>query len=387
MSRHARTQKPNRTKKSSHPPIFLPDRHTIPNQTSIMSAEDITTLQRTVGNQQVLHLLREQSIIAREPAIALGLLNPAEVQSAISYHTSQPWKYTPSIIMQIQEEVGTTPTGKMTTVDVQAVAARQKAMNDAGETPELVVDGKAGPRTLPSIFKIGLAKQKSINQYSDKAQEILANPNKKTDQELALDLCAEANARLAALKIPPLEIEITPEIGGRGTFRAREWKLLLNTIQFTDDNFKDLKKTTATIYHEARHAEQAYRIAQMLAGKGNSVAAIVLETGIKKDIAEDAVQKPTQPGTMEALIAEGWHESLHSDTGKAKIRKNNAAMDKAFAEREAAKKAYEANPTPENKAKLEAAKAAYQKTIDTHEDFPHEFDAERASDKVKKQLG
>jgi hypothetical protein len=90
---------------------------------------------------------------------------------------------------------------------------------------------------------------------------------------------------------------------------------------------------------------------------------------------------------MEAVIAEGWYDSLISAEGVERIQKNNAVMDKAFAARKVAREAFDADPSPENRAKKEAAEAAYDKTVDEHDDLPHEFDAERMEDKVKKQLG
>lgn len=346
---------------------------------------EILNLQRTLGNQQLLNYIYRQPV---SPTTTTGLLTPAQVQSAIAYHMNQPWRYTPNIIMQIQAEVGTPPTGRMTAVDVQAVGNRQKQMNDAGEKPPLAVDGKAGPRTLPSIFKIGLAKDDSISAYSEKAKDLLANQGDKSDEEVALALCDEVNKSLQAQNIPPLNIETKEPIGGRGVFRASEWKLLLSPRQFNEEHLKNMTETTSTIYHEARHAEQAYRIAQMLAGKNHTASQIVIKTGLNPIIAEIAARPENhiQPNTMEAVIAEGWFDSLHSEAGKKKIQQNNAAMDKAFTEREAAQKAYDANPTPENKAKLEQAKLAYQKTLDVHKDMPHEFDAERVEDKVEKQL-
>ena len=55
--------------------------------------------------------------------------------------------------------------------------------------------------------------------------------------------------------------------------------------------------------------------------------------------------------------------------------------------RVAAREAFDADPSPENKAKKEAAEAAYDETVEEHDDLPHEFDAERMEDKIKKRVG
>jgi hypothetical protein len=375
----------------THTPLSSKTLHSSPAE---LSSHDIIELQRTIGNQKVIQLFRNQGdTIAREgdapTETATGLLSALQVQSAINYYTAQPERYTKSIIEQIQVEVGTFPNGKMAAVDVQAVAKRQQEMNDAGEKPTLKVDGMAGPRTLPAIFKIGLAQDDSLNSYTEKAKDLLSNRGSKTDEEIAIELAEKVNSELEAKKIPPLKIDTKEQIGGRGAFRNTEWKLLLDPRQFTDPKLRNMQETTATIYHEARHAEQYYRIAQMLGGRGYSGKRIHAETGIEIEVAKEAARPENhlKRGTMEAVIAEGWHDSLIIAEGVERIQKNNAAMDKAFAARKAAREAFDADPSPENRAKKEAAEAAYDKTVDEHDDLPHEFDAERMEDKVKKRVG
>ena len=126
----------------------------------------------------------------------------------------------------------------------------------------------------------------------------------------------------------------------------------------------------------------------MLAGKGFTETQIVTKTGIRADIVAIACMPANHllPGTMDALIAEGWFDSIFSEEGRAKISENNADLDEAYAEREAAQAAYDANPTPENEAKLEAAKAKYQHRLDVYFDMPHEFDAGRVENKVDKAM-
>jgi hypothetical protein len=346
-------------------------------------------LQRVIGNQAVQRLLIARAVDAPELEAApttTDLLSKAQVQKALSFYTSQPQRYTRKIIMDIQFEVGAVPTGKMTEVDVQAVARRQQEMNDAGEKPVLKVDGMAGPRTLPSIFKIGLAKDEELDAFTDTASALLADPQGKSDEEIALELVADANKRMDEQKIPPMKIDTKQELVGRGAFNAETWQLLLDKRQFTDPVLRNMKDMTGTIYHEARHAEQNWRIAQMQAGRGFSAKRINDETSINLDIAKLAVKDPLKPGTMEAVIAEGWHDSLFSDAGFAKRQQNNKELKAAFDARQAARKANKENPSPANQAKQEAAEAHFDKIVAEHDDLPHEFDAERLEDRVEKAL-
>ena len=288
--------------------------------------------------------------------------------------------------MDIQFEVGTAPTGRMTALDVQAVAKRQHEMNDAGEKPVLKIDGKAGPRTLPAIFKIGLAKDEALDAYSEKASALLTDSQGKSDEDIALELAADVNKRLQEQKIPPMKIDTKQELAGRGAFDARPWQLLLDKRQFTDDMLRNMKDTIATIYHEARHAEQHFRIAQMLAGRRLSPERIHKDTGINLDIAKLAFKDPLKPGTMEAVIAEGWHDSLFGDAGLEKRTRNTKEIKAAFDARQAARKANKENPSPQNQARQTAAEARFEKAIAEHDELPHEFDAERLEDRVEKKL-
>jgi len=368
----------------------------LPSTTSPQKHDDdsktahVLQLQRVIGNQAVQRLLIARAVEGDAPSLDTTTssddLSKPQVQSALAFYTSQPQRYTRNIIMDIQFEVGTAPTGRMTALDVQAVAKRQHEMNDAGEKPVLKIDGKAGPRTLPAIFKIGLAKDEALDAYSEKASALLTDSQGKSDEDIALELAADVNKRLQEQKIPPMKIDTKQELAGRGAFDARPWQLLLDKRQFTDDMLRNMKDTIATIYHEARHAEQHFRIAQMLAGRRLSPERIHKDTGINLDIAKLAFKDPLKPGTMEAVIAEGWHDSLFGDAGLEKRTRNTKEIKAAFDARQAARKANKENPSPQNQARQTAAEARFEKAIAEHDELPHEFDAERLEDRVEKKL-
>ena len=350
----------------------------------------VLQLQRVIGNQAVQRLLIARAVAADAPTLDTAsstyFLSKPQVQSALAFYKSQPQRYSRNIIMDIQSEVGTPPTGRMTALDVQAVAKRQQEMNDAGEKPVLKIDGKAGPRTLPSIFKIGLAKDEALDAFSEKASALLTDSQGKSDEDIALELAADVNKRLEDQKIPPMKIDTKQELAGRGAFDAGPWQLLLDKRQFIDDTLRNMKDTSATIYHEARHAEQHFRIAQMLAGRRLSPERIHKDTGINLDIAKIAFKDPLKPATMEAVIAEGWHDSLFGDAGLAARTRNTREIKAAFDARPAARKANKENPSPQNQAKQVAAEDRFDKAVAEHDELPHEFDAERLEDRVEKKL-
>jgi hypothetical protein len=337
-------------------------------------------LQRLLGNQAVQRLL-----VARQKDAA-GPLTPAQVQSAIAYYAGRPQHYTPEIIMEIQMAVGTTPTGRMTAVDVQAVAKRQQELNLVAG-PKLKIDGKAGPRTLPSIFKFGLAEETSVSDYTKKAKEIWDKKDGTSEETKAEAIVNDlVNKRLEALKIPRVDFKIV-SIGSRGAFSPSDWQLKLDPLQFQPGKFHDLRDTTATIYHEARHAEQDFRIGQLLARQGKRAEQINAMTGLNLDVATKAVHAKDDMTPMQALIAQGWFDSLHSAAGRERHRRISEELRKSFKAREAACDAFKKDPTPKNKSKLEKAKARFSKAVAEHDDMPHEFDPERLEARVEELFG
>jgi len=346
---------------------------------------DVLDLQRLTGNRSVQRLL-----VLRDPnttvlAPPTPLLSNAQVVRAISFYRSQPARYTPDIIKQIQAAVGTVPTGTITEVDVQAVAKKQTELN-VNARPALKVDGMAGPRTLPSIFKIGLAKDDTLSSYTTESAKLWKDKTK-TEPEIAKQLVDTLlNDRLAALDAPPVKFKIVHDLGDRGVFSPKDWELQLDDLQFQPGPKHDLKQTTSTIYHEGRHAEQNFKVAQMLAGKKRTVDQIIVETGINPDVAKKAVLKPLARGAMEAVIAEGWHDSLNSAAGREKEGRVSAELDAATKAREKAQKDFDADPSPANRAKLDQAKARRAKAVAEHDDLPHEFDAERLETRVEQEF-
>jgi hypothetical protein len=376
-------------------PSHLPSRP--PSSLDHLTPANILALQRTLGNRAVQRLLaaRQPATDTLDPATTLDpvaapdverdLLSPAQVARAIGFYRAQPARYTPGIIKQIQEAVGTDPTGTITAVDVQAVAKRQARLN-LTETPALKVDGMAGPRTLPSVFKIGLAKDDPLATFTAEAAKRWKDKTKSEEviaQEVVDKLLTD---RLNALDIPKVPLKILDDLGTRGAFSSGAWELKLDRLQFRPGPKHDLKATTASIYHEGRHAEQAFKVGQMLAGRKRTAAQINAETGLNLEVAKQAVLKPLAPGTMEAVIAEGWHDSLDSDAGIEARRRNSVELKAASRARDAAQAAFDKDPSPANAAKLAKAEARFDKAVAVHDDLPHEFDAERLEARVEKEF-
>ncbi|HWO21443.1 MAG TPA: hypothetical protein VNO30_21895 [Kofleriaceae bacterium] len=310
-----------------------------------------------------------------------GLLSARDVADAIHFHTAQPWKYTKAVIIDIQSAVAVAPTGVMDAATVQAIAARQAAVNaERKPTPLLKVDGKAGPRTLPILKPVGLATDEAIDEYVADIGELGDTLNEAKFATRAELLRMELNKRLAAAGVPAITkpVEIDRFLSD---FTPAKWTLRLSAAALADP-----KRAAAMAYHEARHAEEYFRIARMLAGKKHSAAQIACEVPIEAPIAAQAMQQPLAPGTTEAVEAEGWHED---ELGRPSQGQQKATRTAVIREFFAAARAYKKAQTPANRARVVAAYERYKDVYYVHgyRDLPDEYDAFFVGEKVGDKLG
>lgn len=307
-----------------------------------------------------------------------GPLTNAQVNDAKAWYASRSQEYTPDIGKQIQQKVVTAPDGFIGPLTIQAIATFQQ------NNPSLLVDGKAGPVTLPVMFPSGLAQIKAIDRFMAEAKQIQADWAKlKTADERADALLKLVNKELIAAGVPACH-KTVKELGpNAGQLDFATWTISLGQQPFskatlTDEEAADIADT---VYHEARHAEQWHMMARMLAGRGKSAKAIATEMGIPPNIASDATSKPLKQGSIKALIAEGWYNSVYG--AKAAYRKQvltdvsakKTALDKAEAE-------YDKAPTGANKAKVEVARKQYDAAYEKYKALPEEADAWRAGGAV-----
>lgn len=334
------------------------------------------------GNKAVTQLLglqrqdttTEQSD-SREGAPDAPLLDAAGITDAKSYYKAQPWNYPPDIVNQIRVAVGL-GAGGIDDAMVLGVAAWQTA--NGTTDPGLVVDGKAGPRTLPRLFKSGLNRPGEGEKFGGEAQtEVidewanLASATARRDRLIEL-----VNERLAAAGVPPVKGGVDKNPSNNGSFDFTTWRMLIGTgvLGQTSVSKEEAEQVTATIYHEARHAEQWFRMAQLRAGQRLTQSAMVQELGIPARIARLAKADPLPRGSMQALIAQGWWDSVYGHRASHRNRVLNE-VDAASKAAVAAKKAADANPTPQNQAKLAQARARFEKAFAQYQNLPEENDA------------
>lgn len=142
-------------------------------------------------------------------------------------------------------------------------------------------------------------------------------------------LIQSVNAYLQAAGVPPIKLVLKPgDKDSHGSFSECTWSITLNEGAFSAKSVDSdaMAEMADTVFHEARHAEQFYRIAQMLAALGHSVAEIrakmVLNSPIDAGAAAQAHAHPMplDPNGLSTAFMEtlGWYQSLYG--ARAKLR-------------------------------------------------------------------
>ena len=347
------------------------------------AAEQVLTLQRRAGNRAVqAALLQRQAVDA--PA---GLLDATQVAAAIRFHARQPERYTPTIMGEIQARVGAEATGVADAATVQAIATFQQT--EGTEFPELKVDGMAGPRTLPRMFPSGLKAPGEGQKFGEEAQtEVIDRWQQLTPRQRAEELVRLVNVHLEAVGVPAVTPNATDTGTNLGTFDFTTWQMDigLEALSIAQPDRAAAADVVDTIYHEARHAEQWFRIAQLRAlqrRRGQGAAederlgkAIATELTIPRRIADRAVTTPPRfaLGSMDALIAQGWFDSVYG-TGSAHRTRVLTELERSGTALEQAEQRFADDPTPQNEAALERARARRTRALDGHAQLPEENDA------------
>lgn len=382
--RESKTTKPDSNTTHAHAPQAITADHTMsetPGRTSL----DILHLQRTLGNRAVQRLLIQRDdgpeAAVAEPAEAVedNPLTAGQVARARSFYAMRPDLYTPTIISQIQTEVGVEATGLVTVEMIQAVARFQR---DEGT---LTMDGMAGPRTLPAAFPSGLATDENKEDFADASEEVQSAWGTLTTAEERANLIIEkVNTSLSASGVHEVTVSFVDTGGAEAEFDFTTWSVSIGRDKFESDVISDeeMANLSNTIYHEARHAEQWYRIAQLLAGKGKTAAQIATETFIETGAVAAAVTDPIQPGTMEAVIAQGWYDSIYGrdSAHRERVLTELAAAGNAL---EAANDAVAADPSEANVAAQTRARARFRTAHADYKNLPEEADAHRVADELE----
>jgi len=245
----------------------------------------------------------------------------------------------------------------------------------------------AGSRTLPRLFAHGLNVKSEGLAFGKASQTgVIDKWHELTPRKRAEKLVELVNVHLKKAEVPPVIPALDEKSNNAGSFSFSIWQMQigLEALEIAQPTVEQARDLVDTIYHEARHAEQFFRIAQLRAmqlRKQNPKATdeaikalIVKETKIQPDAVAAAVRKPLPEGSMQALIAQGWYDSVfgkgdpHRRATLKELTASAAALEKAL-------KAVVVNETPATLAALVKADERHTKADAAYKNLPEENDA------------
>ncbi|MEI6396370.1 MAG: hypothetical protein WCT12_35350 [Verrucomicrobiota bacterium] len=171
------------------------------------------------------------------------------------------------------------------------------------------------PTVMIGDIGFGMASAVTMAAYAAAMSTVFARWETLTPEQR---LAAMEDAINAALPpgMPRLSLNPTsfadPNTNGQLSFR--NWRIDVNRDlingPMTAERFRNL---TNTIYHEGRHGEQWYDVAQYRAGQGQSAEQISRETGMPQRVGEAAVSDPAARGTAQGAMGENVNRSVYGD--------------------------------------------------------------------------
>lgn len=145
-------------------------------------------------------------------------------------------------------------------------------------------------------------------------------------------LIRAVNVGLSDSGVPEVGMQVNARSADNGTFQFNTWNIAFGgAIAAMVKSSAMFIGMVNTVYHEARHCEQWFRIAQALAAgtapkpmipppyypDKDDAAAIANFMGIEKRIADEAVANPEQNQVASKLV-NAWFESIYGVRGSAR---------------------------------------------------------------------
>lgn len=226
-----------------------------------------------------------------------------------------------------------------------------------------------------------------------------------------------ANAQLQRGGVPKVKMVKSTLPTDEGQFNYRTWSLTINKDLLNKNTLSEpqAKELANTVYHESRHAEQFYLIAQQKAAVLNGTLSMTPDqqaTEIKHTLnipfskAQKAQQHPLDVHDKRKPCAQALNDSIygaHADHRNNVLNNQDAAIladDHAAAHYENVNRNYDklrlapnADPTVVQKAyegavaaqkQSEATSTARQKAYQAYQQLPEEADALETGDAVEK---
>ena len=295
----------------------------------------IERLQRSAGNRAVTAFLQRQPVATKEH------LSAGQAAHAVAFYTGRPELYPSDVILEDPEGRrvapdrrrghGDGPGGRHLAVPAEPQARRHgrpaDAAADVRERPGGQEVARGGRRRRPRASRSDWKDLKTAEARAAKLYEGV-----------------KAQLEAAGVKPPPKHEGQGPREGRRPVRRPRTGRSTSTTTRSprpisTTTRARDV---AGTVYHEARHAEQGYKMARMLAAKGNDARADRRQDG-PPDRRRDRARTTTR--CRRASSSPPPRSSSTPSTGRARRSTSKAEREAvSSAELRAAKQAVDDEP-------------------------------------------
>ena len=210
-------------------------------------------------------------------------------------------------------------------------ATPRRARGRAALAPALKLQRAIGNKAVGQVLaraparprQTGLRRDDAIARYCRKAVIFWLNNPDAELHHFARFLGAAANTELNALGIPDVRVHVK-NVGAGGAaaiFDHEGWAMFINPDTFTHrpDEVKmlgDLTEDEAaiiamTVYHEARHGEQHFRIARLEAGQGKEIDPMMDADAAAAAAADPLKARGADP--LELREARDWYSVEYGD--------------------------------------------------------------------------
>ncbi len=173
----------------------------------------------------------------------------------------------------------------------------------------------------------GLDNDTAVKSYIADTSSLLQNPigpagtpiPQTVDQKLTT-LTTAINTQLAASGIPPITVNLVPGIAGNATydFTTHSMNVTRATLEADLTVRGNFNSAIRTVYHEARHAEQWFNMARLMAGNppagtspAETAANIATTMSIPMSIATAATASPLSPTSAQGRYVNAMYQSVY----------------------------------------------------------------------------
>jgi uncharacterized Zn-binding protein involved in type VI secretion len=206
------------------------------------------------------------------------------------------------------------------------MASRVGDILQGGGPPNTFAVG--APTVVIGDVGFGMGKPSRRLAFAKEMKELLKDWNM-LDRNGRIEAIRRALNRATPPAMPPLGVVVRnmPDPHRLGEMEFHDWRVALNAT-LVDGSMTDAKmaKLTNTVYHEGRHGQQWFHVAQSQAAAGVSPSQISNAMDIPRPIAETAAMNPADRGTSEGEVGKAVDTSVY---GSRAAYRNDVLTDLA----------------------------------------------------------